>query len=58
MHKDKNDDVANDAQDHDSLPTPCCCKGACSASKMLLGVGVLALIAGIVWLALTCPSCH
>lgn len=38
------------------------CKGektcCCTSKHLLLGVGAVILLAGVVWLALACPSCH
>jgi len=44
-------------KDHETASKPCC-QCACATKKVLFGLGVIALIGGIVWLALACPSCH
>jgi len=35
-----------------------CCKGGCTAKKVMFFLCAVALVGGIVWLALACPSCH
>jgi len=45
------------SKDHETA-SKSCCLCACTTKKVLFALGVVGLIGGIVWLALSCPSCH
>ncbi|MDQ6956664.1 MAG: hypothetical protein Q9M21_05640 [Mariprofundaceae bacterium] len=47
-----------DSSEESSLSKVCHCKGGCTAKKALFVLCGALLVVGIVWLVITCPSCH
>jgi len=45
------------SKDHETA-SKSCCKGGCTATKVIVSVCAIGIVGGIVWLVLSCPSCH